>query len=79
MFSLFNLTVSIVDLTTKQNTVIRDQQTLLEGGFIFILGITSATGMPVELCNDDDFDNGRCQRGYYLFQIFLEAFIYLSF
>ena len=55
--------MNIVDLTTRRNTVLRSQETLLKEGFIYILGVTGATGLPVELCNDDDFGSGKCDRG----------------
>ena len=55
--------VNIVDLTTRSNTVVRPQETLLEGGFVYILGLTNSEGLPVELCNDNDFENGVCDRG----------------
>ena len=63
-YFFFNLTVvNIVDLTVRKNNVVRSQETLLEGGFIFAVGLTNEMGLPVELCNDDDFDSGKCERG----------------
>ena len=55
--------MSTVHATTRRNNVIRDQQQLLEGGFVYFTGLTSETGMPVELCNDADLERGECQRG----------------
>ena len=63
-FIIFFL-VNIVDFTTERGAELRSRETLLENGFIYVMGITSATGMPVELCNDDDFNSGNCDRGWY--------------
>ena len=68
--------VSMVDLTKRQNRELRDQQLLLEQGFVYMSGVTSATGMPVELCNDEDFDAGRCGRGFFL-SFFLSLFHFI--
>ena len=39
------------------------------------MGLTSATGMPVELCNDEDLANGICERGLY---IYIYIYIYCA-
>ena len=56
-------TVNIVDLTYKEEKELRSRDVLLESGFVYVLGITSATGMPVELCSDEDLESGKCERG----------------
>ena len=60
---VFFLIVNFVDLTSSKETELRSRDTLLQEGFIYIMGITGATGLPVELCNDNDFENGKCGRG----------------
>ena len=58
--------------------IVRSKDALLGDGLIFLGGITSATGMPVELCNDADLESGKCERGFSLSFLFIHSkFIYL--
>ena len=68
--------MSIVDLTTIKNKEVRNRDLLLQEGFLFTLGLTSATGLPVELCNDDDFKSGKCGRGEEIWIVFCFCFCF---
>ena len=35
------------------------------------MGLTSETGMPVELCSDSDLADGVCERGIIFIKIFI--------
>ena len=55
--------MSFFDYTVRRGSNLRSIDRLMEEGIVYLTGITSATGMPVELCNDNDFDSGKCERG----------------
>ena len=74
--------MGFVDLTYRGQVELRNRETLLEEGFIYSLKLTSATGMPVDLCSDRDLEMGNCDRGRTSFIITLIGsylFIYFFF
>ena len=73
------LLVVMADLLVRKNTFLRSKETMLEGGMIAMFMITSATGMPVELCNDEDLSSGKCQRGFFFFFFFFFVFFFFFF
>ena len=71
--------MNFIDLTTKEDVELRSRDILLESGFIYLMGITGANGMPVELCSDDALESGECQRGFYFIFIFIFFFFFFFF